>query len=858
MTATDTSVQHTPMMQQYLRIKAQHADKLLFYRMGDFYELFYDDATKAARLLDITLTKRGQSAGEPIPMAGVPFHSVEPYLAKLIKAGESVAICEQVGDPALSKGPVAREVTRIVTPGTVTDEALLEERGENLLVAVHYVQEKFGLAWLDISSGRLQVLEGNGKNNCHSELLSLNPAEVLLPEEFNEFKLPAHFNIRRRPPWEFDFATATKLLTQQFQTHDLSGFGCQEMTLAISAAGCLLQYAKDTQRVTLPHIRNLKTECREEAVILDATTRANLELTQNLKGGTENTLAAVLDNTATAMGSRLLRRWIQRPLRQQTILKLRQQAITNLLNNGYYHLFASPLKGIGDLERVLARVALKSARPRDLAQLRTALNLLPELQKILVSATSSRMLELAKQIKTFPQITQLLQQAIVENPPMVLRDGGVIANGYNSELDELRTLSEDAGQYLIDLEAREKNRTGIATLKVGFNRVHGYYIEISKGQAANAPADYIRRQTLTNAERFIIPELKNYEDKVLSSRAKALALEKNLYEELLSKLLNDLFPLQETAEALCELDVLVNLADRADHLQLTCPELVENSGIMIEAGRHLVVEQVLETAFVPNDLNLNTNRRMLIITGPNMGGKSTYMRQTALITLLAYIGSFVPAKRAAIGPIDRIFTRIGAADDLASGRSTFMVEMTETANILHNATEKSLILMDEIGRGTSTFDGLALAFACAEYLAKTIRAYTLFATHYFELTHLAKECVGIANVHLDAVEHGDSIVFLYAVNEGPANQSYGLQVAQLAGVPRHVIQRAKEKLLELEKNNAMDDVIQKTSVEKIMLKNLSPLSEEVQKIHPDQLSPKEALELIYRLKVLQESEYEKI
>lgn len=846
---TTSAPQHTPVMQQYHRLKAEFSDKLLFFRMGDFYELFYEDAQKAARILDITLTKRGHSAGEPIPMAGVPFHSVEPYLAKLIKAGESVAICEQIGDPATSKGPVERQVTRIVTPGTVTDEALLEERHDNLIAAVHIQQNQFGLAWLDLTSGRFQLLQDELQNLTH-EISRLNPVEILINEDVTQSlqEIISKNKIRRRPPWEFELTAATRLLTQQFNTKDLSGFGCDDLPFALSAAGCLLQYTKDTQRTALPHIRSLQVTQRDDCVILDATTRNNLELTVNLKGTTENTLASVLDHTATPMGSRLLRRWLHSPVRKQIILKLRQQAIGNLLP--HYEKLHKTLYGIGDLERILARVALKSARPRDLVQLRSALSLLPTLQLQLESFSATRIDQLRSQIKIFPDLYTLLQQAVVENPPVVIREGGVIAPGYHAELDELRSLSEDAGKYLVDLETREKQRTGISTLKVGFNRIHGYYIEISRGQAAQAPVDYIRRQTLTNAERFITPELKNYEDKVLSSRSRALTLEKTLYEELLEKLLLELNPLQQTAEAISELDVLVNLAERADHLNLTCPELSEASGLCIEGGRHIVIEQVLETPFVPNNLQLDPNRRMLIITGPNMGGKSTYMRQTALITLLAYIGSFVPAKHAIIGPIDRIFTRIGAADDLASGRSTFMVEMTETANILHHATAQSLVLMDEIGRGTSTFDGLALAFACAEYLAKTLQCYTLFATHYFELTALPQELPTVANVHLDAVEHGDKIVFLYGVQEGPASQSYGLQVAQLAGVPPVVILKAKAKLAELEQHkstlpNSSTPSLQVDSQASMILQMLT-------QVKPDNLAPKEALEILYQLKSMQE------
>lgn len=850
MSTSDTALQHTPMMQQYLRLKAQYPDKLLFYRMGDFYELFFADAQKAARLLDITLTKRGQSAGEPIPMAGVPFHSAEGYLAKLIKAGESVVICEQVGESTAGKGLMERQVSRILTPGTVSDEALLDERRDNLLVALHAEQEQFGLASLDIASGRLHVLQVTGMEAMLAELTRLNPVELLVNEELSlANKLQNFQGVRRRPPWEFDLATATRALNQQFQTHDLAGFGCVDQPLGIIAAGCLLHYAKDMQRSALPHVRALHVERRAESIFLDAATRHNLEITHNLRGSHEHTLAAVMDFTATAMGSRLFRRWLHRPLRAQLIINQRQEAVKNLLASNAFQNIHTLLRNVGDLERVLARVALKSARPRDLVQLRAALLLLPELQNNFAMLQASLLQQLKAQIKTFPELSGLLQQAVEENPPVVIREGGVIATGYHAELDELRMLSENAGQYLVDLETRERSRTGISTLKVGYNRIHGYYIEISRGQAVQAPQEYTRRQTLTNAERFIIPELKEYEDKVLSARSRALALEKQLYDELLDKVLVYLAELQDTAAALSELDVLSCLAERALTLNLVCPELVATPGLHITAGRHPVIEQVLDKPFVANDTDLQDNRRLLMITGPNMGGKSTYMRQTALITLLAFTGSFVPAKKAVIGPIDRIFTRIGAADDLAGGRSTFMVEMTETANILHNATEHSLVLMDEIGRGTSTFDGLALAFACAEYLAQNLRAYTLFATHYFELTSLADSLFGVANIHLDAVEHGDSIAFLYAVQQGPANQSYGLQVAQLAGVPRAVVNRAKEKLTELEHKSV--SVLPSSANPSMLVEQVPhPVVQAVAAIHPDQLTPMQALEELYRLRSL--------
>lgn len=801
---------HTPGMQQYFRIKAEHPNVLLFYRMGDFYELFYEDANKAAKLLSITLTSRGQSGGKPIPMAGIPYHAAESYLAKLVKLGESVAICEQIGDPATAKGPVERKVVRIITPGTVTDEALLEEKKDNLLASIHYHNNTFGIASLDMTCGKLTITQTTDKETLIGELERLKPAELLISEDSPYTQLLNFPGLRRRPPWEFDYTFAKHLLTQQFKTQDLSGFGCEDLPHAIAACGSLLQYVKDTQRTALPHILGLNIERHEDSVILDAITQRNLELVNNLQGGTNNTLADVLDKTATAMGSRLLRRWLKRPLRNQEILHKRQEAIGNLQSLHIVNEIYAVLRGIGDIERILARIALKSARPRDLVQLRYALSLLPKIQKLLASANTTTIKELGKNIGEFPDILNLLVNAIIENPPVIIRDGGVIAPNYNQELDEIRNLGQNADQFLIDLENREKERTKLATLKVGYNRVHGYYIEISRGQAKQAPIEYIRRQTLKNAERFITPELKEFEDKILSSKSRALALEKALYEEILEKLSEHLRPLQTMAIALSELDGLNNLAERATTLKMVKPEFTEQPGIHIEAGRHLIVaHHCNEEPFIPNDTELNENRSLLIITGPNMGGKSTYMRQVALITILAYMGSFVPAKKAIIGPIDRIFTRIGAADDLASGRSTFMVEMTETANILNNATSQSLVLMDEIGRGTSTFDGLALAWASASYLATKIQALTLFATHYFELTHLAKIIPHVSNIHLDAIEHEDKIIFLHVVNEGAANKSYGIQVAQLAGIPATVIDEAKQKLLQLENYSEAADFVTK-------------------------------------------------
>ncbi|WP_130831294.1 DNA mismatch repair protein MutS [[Erwinia] mediterraneensis] len=841
---------HTPMMQQYLRLKAEHPDILLFYRMGDFYELFFDDAKRASQLLDISLTKRGASAGEPIPMAGVPYHAVESYLAKLVQQGESVAICEQIGDPALSKGPVERKVVRIVTPGTISDEALLQERQDNLLAAIFQSPRGYGYATLDISSGRFRLSEPADMETMAAELQRTSPAELLYPEDFQAMALIENRRgLRRRPLWEFEIDTARQQLNLQFGTRDLSGFAVEQAHLALRAAGCLLQYVKDTQRTSLPHIRSVCMERQQDSVIMDAATRRNLEITQNLAGGSDNTLAAVLDKTVTPMGSRMLKRWLHVPLRDITTVRRRQESIKELQD--LCETLQPVLRQVGDLERILARLALRTARPRDLARMRYAFQQLPELNQLLAEVQAPQLQQLRTQMGEFNELRELLERAIIESPPVLVRDGGVIAPGYHAELDEWRALADGASDYLDKLEIRERERLGLDTLKVGFNAVHGYYIQVSRGQSHQVPMHYVRRQTLKNAERYIIPELKEYEDKVLTSKGKALALEKSLYEELLDQLLPHLEALQLSAAALAELDVLSNLAERAWTLNYCCPELQDKPGIKITGGRHPVVEQVLKEPFIANPLALSPQRRMLIITGPNMGGKSTYMRQAALIALMAWIGSFVPAEETVIGPLDRIFTRVGAADDLASGRSTFMVEMTETANILHNATEQSLVLMDEIGRGTSTYDGLSLAWACAESLANRIKAMTLFATHYFELTTLPEKMEGVVNVHLDAVEHGDTIAFMHSVQEGAASKSYGLAVAALAGVPKEVIKRARQKLRELESisGNAAVSTVDGSQLP-LLVEESSPAVEALEALDPDTLSPRQALEWIYRLKSL--------
>ncbi|AYD43032.1 DNA mismatch repair protein MutS [Yersinia rochesterensis] len=848
MNNTDKLDSHTPMMQQYHRLKAQHPDILLFYRMGDFYELFYSDAKRASQLLDISLTRRGSSAGEPIPMAGVPYHSIENYLAKLVQLGESAAICEQIGDPATSKGPVERKVVRIVTPGTVSDEALLQERQDNLLAAIWQDARGFGYATLDISSGRFRVAEPADLETMAAELQRTHPAELLYPENFEPMSLIENrHGLRRRPLWEFELETAKQQLNLQFGTRDLIGFGVEQSHQALRAAGCLLQYVKDTQRTSLPHIRGLTMERQQDGIVMDAATRRNLELTQNLSGGMENTLAAILDCSVTAMGSRMLKRWLHMPIRDTKVLTDRQQAIGGLQDITAE--LQTPLRQVGDLERILARLALRTARPRDLARMRHAFQQLPEIHRLLQPLDVPHIQNLLSQVGQFDELQNLLERAIVEAPPVLVRDGGVIAPGYNAELDEWRALADGATDYLDRLEIREREKLGLDTLKVGFNGVHGYFIQVSRGQSHLVPIHYVRRQTLKNAERYIIPELKEYEDKVLTSKGKALAIEKGLYEEIFDLLLPHLPELQISANALAELDVLANLAERAETLNYSCPVLSDKPGIKIIGGRHPVVEQVLSEPFISNPLTLSPQRRMLIITGPNMGGKSTYMRQTALIVLLAHMGSYVPADQATIGPVDRIFTRVGAADDLASGRSTFMVEMTETANILHNATEQSLVLMDEIGRGTSTYDGLSLAWACAENLASRIKAMTLFATHYFELTTLPEKMEGVVNVHLDALEHGETIAFMHSVQDGAASKSYGLAVAALAGVPRDVIKRARQKLKELESlsNNAAASKIDGSQLT-LLNEEVPPAVEALEALDPDSLSPRQALEWIYRLK----------
>ncbi len=861
MTTAAQNEKHTPMMQQYLRIKAEHPDMLLFYRMGDFYELFHEDAARAAKLLDITLTQRGASNGKPIKMAGVPYHAAEQYLARLVKLGESIAICEQIGDPATSKGPVDRKVVRIVTPGTLTDSALLEEKRDSLLLALHEHRGKLGMAWMNLASGQFFVCE-TAFDNLSAELERLQPSEILHAEDARP-QANNHASLKTLPDWHFDLETSRRALCQQFSTLDLAGFGCDDFSVGLEAAGALLGYAKLTQGQAINHIRSLQVYSAERYVRMDAATRRNLEITQTLRGEPAPTLLSLLDTCATNMGSRLLGHWLHHPLRERATLRDRLDAVEQLkapplpcpLPQGErepYRSVHEHLKPCVDVERITARIALRSARPRDLSGLRDTLMTLPQLHAALAACDTPLIEALADALQAHAQLVSTLQLSLKAEPSSVLREGGVIADGFDADLDELRGIQTNCGDFLLALEARERARSGITTLKVEYNRVHGFYIEVSQAQSVNVPDDYRRRQTLKNAERYITPELKAFEDKALSANDRALAREKLLYEQLLDQLAPHIPQLQCIAAAIAELDVLATFAERAATLNFSAPQFVDEAVLKITKGRHPVVEAQVEQ-FISNDTDLHDARQMLLITGPNMGGKSTYMRQVALIALLAHVGSFVPAQQAVLGDIDQIFTRIGASDDLASGRSTFMVEMTEAANILHNATEKSLVLVDEIGRGTSTFDGLALAYAIARHLLETNRSYTLFATHYFELTRLNEEFQQLANVHLSAIEHQHSIVFLHSVLEGAASQSYGLQVAALAGVPNSVIRTAKKQLRALEQNSAAQspqgDLFDHKVVE-IEEAEEHPLLQALRELQPDEMSPKEALERIYQLKKL--------
>ena len=843
---------HTPMMQQYLALKSQHPDMLLFYRMGDFYELFHGDAERAAKLLDLTLTTRGQSAGQPIRMAGVPWHSVEQYLARLVKMGESVAICEQVGDPAASKGPVERRVTRIVTPGTITESALRPATRESLLAAVSADDAVAGIAWMALASGDLRITEVP-RERLDGELERLQPAEMLAAPDL-PIAARAGMAVKRLEPWHFDAVSARRDLARQFGTADLSGYGCEGMDRAVGAAGALLAYCRHTQQSALTHVTGLRVERESEFVAMDAPTRRNLEITETLAGAESPTLFSLLDRTATSMGGRRLRDWLHHPLRDTRAVERRLAAVCVLLDPASklrHPRLREHFAPWSDVERIASRVALRTARPRDLAGLRDALATLPALHAALAEASHPALEEAAAGLAPAEAPLELLRRTLHEEPAAMVRDGGVIRDGCDPELDELRAIQNDCGAFLLAMEKRERERTGIANLRVEFNRVHGFFIEVTQGQLDKVPVEYRRRQTMKNAERYITPELKAFEDKSLAAGERALAREKALYEALLDGLQAHLPRLQRVAAAAAELDALASLAASAEALGLSRPEFTIEERIDIAEGRHLVVESQVEH-FIPNDTSLARSRQLLLITGPNMGGKSTYMRQVAQIALLAHCGSFVPAKSAVLGPIDRIFTRIGASDDLAGGRSTFMVEMTEAAAILNNATPRSLVLVDEIGRGTSTFDGLALAYAIARHLAESVRCYTLFATHYFELTQLAGALPNVANVHLDAVEHKDHIVFLHRLEGGPADRSYGIHVAHLAGIPKDVVRAARRHLAELESQlrpaSAQPDLFGAPAAAESATARPHPALEALAALDPDAMSPKQALEALYALR----------
>ena len=872
---------HTPAMQQWFRNKAEHADKLLFFRMGDFYELFYEDAEHASRLLDLTLTTRGQSAGKPIPMAGIPYHAADGYLARLVKLGVSVAICEQVGDPTLAKGPMERAVMRVVTPGTLTDAGLLDDKRDSLLAALIIDRQRAGLAWLNLANGDLRLME-TSRDALSAHLERLSPAEILLPDEVrnaagSNANITTENNavIQYLPDWHFDAQAARHALTEHFGTRDLAGFGLADETLALAAAGALYRYAQATQMQALAHITGLTVERESAYLRLDAATRRNLEISETLRGEASPTLLSLFDTCATSMGSRWLRHSLHHPATDRAIPRARHEAVAALMGaagDGPYALLNKALAGFADIERITARIALKNARPRDLSALRNSLARLAAIRELLAEKVGAgdtvkntknvspiRLVELTAALATPHACLALLTQAIATEPATFLRDGGVIAPGYDARLDELRDIQDNCGAFLLALEARERERTGIATLKVEFNKVHGFYIEVTHASAnsGHIPDDYRRRQTLKNAERYITPELKAFEDKALSAQERALTLEHHLWDELIAALAVHIPLLQRISRAIAELDGLTAFATAAVRFDYRQPEFCDAAMIDIEGGRHPVVERQVSSNggnFIANDLNFSATRRLLLITGPNMGGKSTYMRQVALIALLAHCGSFVPATRCRIGPIDAIYTRIGASDDLASGRSTFMVEMTEAAAILHGATDKSLVLMDEIGRGTSTFDGVALAFAIARHLIEKNRSYTLFATHYFELTHLAQDYPVCCNVHLDAVEHGHKIIFLHAVKDGPASQSYGVQVAALAGMPPSVVREARRRLTLME-NREVGTLNQPD-----LFASAPPLPEPphpaldaLRDLKPDELTPRDALEKLYTLVKLAKS-----
>ncbi|MCP4413414.1 MAG: DNA mismatch repair protein MutS [Gammaproteobacteria bacterium] len=845
---------HTPMMQQYLSIKAENPDLLLFYRMGDFYELFFDDAVKASGYLDISLTKRGKSNDKPIPMCGVPYHAVEQYLSRLIKQGHSVAICEQIGDPAASKGPVERKVVRILTPGTITDEALLDNHCDNLLAAVsNNSAGNWALAWVNLSCSDFRVSTHQNRDSLLTELERLTASEILCAEKDIEFFTGTSFPVETRPDWEFDPVTGYRNLCKQFSTHDLHATECDGQPLIHAAAGAVIQYLKLTQRTSLPHITTFKREHVKQTIVLDGSSRRNLEINLNLRGTEEHTLFSVLNHCQSSMGSRLLKRWLSQPLTNMSRIGARLDATEALSEHANYIEISQQLKHICDVERILARIGLFTARPRDLSRLRDTLTILPELKSSLQQLENQAGQLLAEDINLFTELKALLTSAIIDSPPLLIRDGGVIADGYNKQLDKFRQLTDQSSGFLAELEKSERKSSGLQTLKVGYNRVHGYYIEVSRRESGDVPEHYNRRQTLKNVERFITPELKQYETKILASSAEALHLEKQLYDDLISKIQLRLAELQQLALSLARIDVLTSFARYSDENTVVRPRFETKPCINISEGRHPVVEHSIEHDFVPNATSLHNKDRVQIITGPNMGGKSTYMRQTALIALMAHCGCPVPASEAVFGPLDRIFTRIGASDDISSGRSTFMVEMSEAATILHQANETSLVIIDEIGRGTSTYDGMALAWACAETLAIENRCLCLFATHYFELTQLEKQIDGISNLHFDAEEYGQELVFLHHARPGPADRSYGIQVAGLAGLPKSVIKKALIRLETLEQkryHSTIESNVAETGKDPSQTtpESTTFINKTIRQIDPDTITAREALELLYSLK----------
>ena len=848
------------MMQQYLSIKAEYEDTLLLYRMGDFYELFFEDAEIASKLLGITLTSRGRANGR-IKMAGVPFHSVNQYIQKLIAQSIPVAICEQVGD-ATGKGPVDRKVVRVFTPGTLTDDNLLDARSENLLVSAHQIDHSWSLAILEISSGRFSARDYPDLHQIQSEVERIKPAEVLVEEDSPLVQSLHSKGVQEIPGWYFSYERAAELLKKQFGVRDLTAFECERHPGGTAVAGALLQYATDVYGKDLPHIERLKFNSPNDSLQIDHYSWRNLEIESTLAGDTKNSLLSLLDKCTTSMGARQLRRWLRFPVRDRKEIERRHQIIEHLLIDSRYETVRKSLKEFCDIERIASRIATRSAKPIDLVRLKETFELVPQLIESASADECRETTKLCRSIQALPELTELLHRAVRVPPAAVLRDGGVIQQGYDDELDVLTKLRDDSGLALVEMETRERKRAGIKNLRIKYNRIHGYFIEVSRLAADQLPDDYVRRQTLKHNERFITPELRTFEGKILSAKEKSIAREKFLYEELIENIQRFVSDIQITARAIAELDSLCNFAFISRELDLTCPVLTDRPQVSIVGGRHLLIESVLNTPFVANDTELNDTDRLLLITGPNMGGKSTYMRQTALIVLLAHTGSFVPAVSATIGRIDRIFTRIGASDDLSSGNSTFMVEMTEMATILHNATNQSLVIVDEIGRGTSTFDGLALAWACAKSLLVDVRALCMFSTHYYEITALADTLLGARNVHLDAVQYRGEIVFLFTVKSGATNQSYGIQVAQLAGIPSKVISTASDKLSELtdsscrQSSNHMELPVQPTIFD-LLVTPPSPVLDKLSDIQPDDLSPREALELLYELKQLQEDSTKK-